>query len=109
MTGARNMRAEPGRGAAVTGLAADAVGKLKLPATLLGRNVVGVAIEADLLVCRVWQADRAGDADRALIEQHGIGEPVLIALRPDRVFVARHRRAGLALAGTVAIAAAAGR
>ncbi len=108
VAGAGDVRAEPGRRAAVAGLAADAVGKLELPAALVRRHVVGVAIEADLLVGCVGQADRAGNADGAVAEQHGIGAPVLIALRPDCVFVSGDRRVGLALAGTVAVAAGAG-
>jgi hypothetical protein len=105
MPGAGDMDAEPGRCAAVARLAADAVGNLKLAAALLRRHVVGVAIEADLLVRRVREAQRAGHADRPLFLQDLLGLTVLVMLRPDDELVAGHRRPCRPLGRTVAIAA----
>ena len=42
------MALDPLLGAAVAALAADAVAQLELRSTLLGRHVVGMAVEADL-------------------------------------------------------------
>ena len=60
--GAGDVHAEPGLGAAVARLAADAVADLELGAAPVGRRVVGVAVEANLRRARVAQAEIAGDA-----------------------------------------------
>src|SRR5262249_34413930 len=80
---------------AVTGLAADAVTQLELRAAAALRDVVGVAVETDLLLRRVAEAEVRGDAFRDRALQGAVGPGVQIVLGPDLVLVERDVSSGL--------------
>jgi len=81
------MRPEPFSAAAVTDLAADAIGKVKLYATQLWRNVVAMAVQTYLRLFGGPNAEIGGNPlpQRAL--QRGICASVLVIALPCQIFV----------------------
>jgi len=74
----------------VTSLAADAVADLELRPALVGRDVVGVTVEADLRCAGTGQTEVCSDALRLGELERAIGLRVAILARPRLVFVQRY-------------------
>src|SRR5882672_3758424 len=82
---------------------------MKFGTTQIGRHVIRVAIEADLLARRVGQPERPRDLDPLLFGQNAESVVVLITRRPDYVFVTLDDGPRRPVDRTMAIAAETGR
>ncbi len=92
--GLRGVTLDPLLRAAVTRLAADAIAQLELRPALVARDVVGVAVDADLRGGRARQAEVRSDAFRFGELERAIRLCVPVLARPGLVFVQRDVLAG---------------
>src|SRR5882724_5944489 len=82
---------------------------MKFGTAQIGRHVIRVAIEADLLARRVGQPERPRDFDPLLFGQNTESVVMLVTRRPDYVFVTLDHRPGRSVDRTMAITAETGR
>ena len=104
---AAGMGPEPALGGTMASFAADAVAQLELHPALLGRHIVGVAVEADFGRLGIGQAEIMGDplAELAFERLEGLG--VLVVALPGQILVLLDIGRLAALGGTMAWAAGA--
>ena len=88
----RRMARDPILRAAVAGLAANAVGDIEFHPALRHGHVIGMAVEAEIGLVSLGQAQVLGNALGLFVQQDVVGPGVPVVARPGDVLVLQHVR-----------------
>ena len=72
------MDGKPSSGRTMTGFTADTIRKLEQWPAFVARDVVRMAVEADVGTYGVCETEIAGDPNRSILKQHGIGSVMAV-------------------------------